>query len=104
MVLSNWRQMDTEHIILSGSWQLINLTVACHGYNRAKSNWNPVTGLRGFNPITDGPAVPPDEAERQRLIEVSRQYVQSRWNSGAYAAEIHARQLADGRSVCHIVS
>jgi hypothetical protein len=96
-VLGNWRQMNTEHIIPSGSWDPLNLTVACHGCNQVKDNWNPATERRGYNPTTDGLPAPPDEATRQRLIDVARRYVQQQWDTGLWTAKIHARQMAEGR-------
>ncbi len=89
--------METEHIIPSKSWDLLNLTVACHVCNQAKRDWNPATRRRGYDPTTDMPA-PPDEVTRQRLIDVTRQYVKQRLDTGLYTAEIHARMMAEGRA------
>ena len=97
-VLNNWRQMDTEHIIPSGCWNKLNLTVACHGCNRMKSNWNPNTEKSGYDPDNDGLSAPDSEEVRQRLIDVARDYVERKWKEGLYSEEIHTQQIAQGRN------
>jgi 5-methylcytosine-specific restriction endonuclease McrA len=93
-VIENWRQMDTEHIIPSGDWNELNLTVACHACNKTKSNWNPDTKERGFDPSLN--KIPNSEENRKDLIDLAREYIQEKWKQNLYTEEIFERQMREG--------